>query len=417
MIIDLLIKGLAHEDFFVRSRCLSVAFRRFDLPIDATKAVMRTIDSYGWNDSYEHTFLLNDFPQDTESLVWALEKCVNNDSTLSANAQSWLWRWMSKAPSEHLHDVIEKMDECKVDRLGQQPDIYRFETSFAVAQLRNNLSHLDLEKCLELAESDLQKCAKSKEYPSKKVYRLELIAERLATDAQQLKSDIEQWVSIDPDTETILEQYRCGFGVMLAGYTKYPAVTDKLIKLYEYDWDWWNDEVQNAFKRIGTPAMQQIFNQYPGLDWHARLFLSEVMEDVTPEGYEQQMVDLIDSEPDDDLRVKLGFALATYCTQSAMAKARKIYYEHTEDPEREDIANLLYAIQSARGEDSPEMQRWRIKMEEIYNYRKKAEKKLLPFVQHTNFGKSSSVDKKIGRNDPCPCGSGKKYKKCCLLKG
>ncbi|MDR0668835.1 MAG: SEC-C domain-containing protein [Treponema sp.] len=25
--------------------------------------------------------------------------------------------------------------------------------------------------------------------------------------------------------------------------------------------------------------------------------------------------------------------------------------------------------------------------------------------------------KKIGRNDPCPCGSGKKYKKCCLSKG
>jgi len=24
---------------------------------------------------------------------------------------------------------------------------------------------------------------------------------------------------------------------------------------------------------------------------------------------------------------------------------------------------------------------------------------------------------KVGRNDACPCGSGKKYKKCCLLKG
>ncbi|NCP78894.1 MAG: zinc chelation protein SecC, partial [Desulfuromonadales bacterium] len=22
----------------------------------------------------------------------------------------------------------------------------------------------------------------------------------------------------------------------------------------------------------------------------------------------------------------------------------------------------------------------------------------------------------IGRNEPCPCGSGRKYKKCCLLK-
>jgi len=23
---------------------------------------------------------------------------------------------------------------------------------------------------------------------------------------------------------------------------------------------------------------------------------------------------------------------------------------------------------------------------------------------------------KTGRNEPCPCGSGKKYKKCCLLE-
>jgi len=28
--------------------------------------------------------------------------------------------------------------------------------------------------------------------------------------------------------------------------------------------------------------------------------------------------------------------------------------------------------------------------------------------------KTKSV--KVGRNDPCPCGSGKKYKKCCLGK-
>ena len=27
--------------------------------------------------------------------------------------------------------------------------------------------------------------------------------------------------------------------------------------------------------------------------------------------------------------------------------------------------------------------------------------------------KPKKADKKVGRNDPCPCGSGKKYKKCC----
>jgi uncharacterized protein YecA (UPF0149 family) len=24
------------------------------------------------------------------------------------------------------------------------------------------------------------------------------------------------------------------------------------------------------------------------------------------------------------------------------------------------------------------------------------------------------IGEKVGRNDPCPCGSGRKYKKCCL---
>jgi len=30
---------------------------------------------------------------------------------------------------------------------------------------------------------------------------------------------------------------------------------------------------------------------------------------------------------------------------------------------------------------------------------------------------SKSKKSKIGRNDPCPCGSGKKFKKCCMEKG
>jgi preprotein translocase subunit SecA len=33
-----------------------------------------------------------------------------------------------------------------------------------------------------------------------------------------------------------------------------------------------------------------------------------------------------------------------------------------------------------------------------------------------NFTKQKISFAKVGRNDPCPCGSGKKYKKCCLLK-
>ena len=30
-----------------------------------------------------------------------------------------------------------------------------------------------------------------------------------------------------------------------------------------------------------------------------------------------------------------------------------------------------------------------------------------------NPPKTRITEKKVGRNEPCPCGSGKKYKKCC----
>ena len=30
-----------------------------------------------------------------------------------------------------------------------------------------------------------------------------------------------------------------------------------------------------------------------------------------------------------------------------------------------------------------------------------------------NWPKPTEAEKKVGRNEPCPCGSGKKYKKCC----
>lgn len=38
-------------------------------------------------------------------------------------------------------------------------------------------------------------------------------------------------------------------------------------------------------------------------------------------------------------------------------------------------------------------------------------------VEDKNIEKKSLIEKSpVGRNDPCPCGSGKKYKKCCLNK-
>lgn len=56
----------------------------------------------------------------------------------------------------------------------------------------------------------------------------------------------------------------------------------------------------------------------------------------------------------------------------------------------------------------------------IYERLKKRHVKLKAIYAHCKKKQYSSNQKlelpKVGRNDPCPCGSGKKYKKCCLNK-
>jgi len=50
------------------------------------------------------------------------------------------------------------------------------------------------------------------------------------------------------------------------------------------------------------------------------------------------------------------------------------------------------------------------------NYRKMKQEALKRSLQKSQLFKDPVVQEKIGRNTPCPCGSGKKYKKCCMLK-
>lgn len=74
---------------------------------------------------------------------------------------------------------------------------------------------------------------------------------------------------------------------------------------------------------------------------------------------------------------------------------------------RMDVLRYLFRIQIAREGDAEQMD---------LNEKTRAGRRLL--AMQTNRGEQQAqaqqrVGEKVGRNDPCPCGSGKKYKKCC----
>jgi hypothetical protein len=62
--------------------------------------------------------------------------------------------------------------------------------------------------------------------------------------------------------------------------------------------------------------------------------------------------------------------------------------------------------------------RFGVTFESAWEPNPKMEEVISAYPGHGSFASMSASDErrpKIGRNDPCPCGSGRKFKKCCLL--
>ncbi len=83
---------------------------------------------------------------------------------------------------------------------------------------------------------------------------------------------------------------------------------------------------------------------------------------------------------------------------------------------KKDTVEKLFAIQIAKDRDIREMGRER---KQTFVMSRGPMASPVPGGGVTEDGKGVTIrreGRKVGRNDPCPCGSGKKYKKCCLAK-
>lgn len=100
-------------------------------------------------------------------------------------------------------------------------------------------------------------------------------------------------------------------------------------------------------------------------------------------------------------QLRQGIGLRAYGQVDPLIEYKKIAFDMFEDliqSIQEDTVKFLYHIQINKDNM---IQREQVAKPISTNV--DAEEKKQPVVK----------GKKVGRNDPCPCGSGKKYKKCC----
>jgi len=116
-------------------------------------------------------------------------------------------------------------------------------------------------------------------------------------------------------------------------------------------------------------------------------------------------------------QLKEGIGLRGYGQKDPRIEYQKEAYQmflEMLDRIKRDTVEKLFAVQIAREQEVKEMKAER-KQTFVLSRGEAAQRA----GGETEDGKGVTVrrdGKKVGRNDPCPCGSGKKYKKCCLLR-
>jgi len=238
------------------------------------------------------------------------------------------------------------------------------------------------------------------------------------------------------NSDNVVRSLIQGFAIRLAGEMRLKATVPALIDLLKQDDEWFNEECQRALTKIGGDDMVRLLShEFPNAEWHFRLYGANVLEHSHSELAVAKCLDLFEPEEDETIKIQLGQALMAQFATEAIEPVRQFILHSRLDPEILDLRENLVAASTALGVDFPEREKWISDQQTSREQRKKlfAEKYGLPSQVVDGWNDMDNLDEdysesdevedaiiraspKIGRNDPCPCGSGKKYKKCCLNK-
>ena len=237
--------------------------------------------------------------------------------------------------------------------------------------------------------------------------------------------------------------------VQLAGKARLTSAIPLIVgKLVQDCGDIVNDECAKALALIGNAeVLQAIDAAFPQMSVSCRSHACEALERIHSPLSIQTSLHLLREEQELRIQMSLAYALLCHFAPEGLETARGLLLGQKFDFRTIDLRDLLLDTCELTGERFPEYDAWQCerRSEKAEHDRCIAEAngdstKLLLYALEKLRGKKAadislkspqpkpasrpsaaavtmprlSVPSRVGRNDPCPCGSGKKYKKCCL---
>jgi hypothetical protein len=194
--------------------------------------------------------------------------------------------------------------------------------------------------------------------------------------------------------------------VYMVGLLKLEQFIPTLTQLLDRDDDVLLDEVAVALIRFQSDEVVKQVKPYLLKD-ESIIFAASVVENIKTDLAVEALREAYRHAEEEDSQDLLIEALCHQLSEKALP-------EISQHMEKEyfsgivDIEQAVYSYFAIMGLEHPDLEEWRkVALERELEFRSGSDQgTLLQSVPVRN-------ETKVGRNDPCPCGSSKKYKKCC----
>lgn len=432
-------EAILHPDIEIRDRATSYFAKSFTSDLSIMPLVIKAVETYGRpTDAYRQIGLSSDLPQTEETIAWVIDE-LNAESCDKYENYAY-----------NLSRVL--VDADPVLLLPRKSDI--LEARHFLAELRTTLTDRlgmlswDEATCWQRLEEFCEE-GKDKRYTNEvNLSYANLVVEALARYGQACEAKVREWMAVKVDDYSHHPmKWLEPLVVRLAGQAHLESTIPLIVsKLLEDAGDLLNEECAEALTRIGTPAvLNAIAQAFPTAEQHFRIYATNPLEHIQSDLAVEIALRLLEQEKDEFIQRQLAESLLRQFAQEGIKIARQLLVGRDLNFDSKGLRNCLLETCTLTGERFPEYDEWmaieKAEKEEHWKKIKELEgdpKGLLVFALEKLTGKKATdiskakpplpplsrmalphkpaLKQKVGRNDPCPCRSGKKFKNCCMRK-
>lgn len=430
-------EAILHPDPEIRDRATRYFAKSFSSDPSIMPLVIQAVQTYGKQDAYRLIGLSRDLRQSEDTIAWVINELNDGQSNQYENYAYNLSMVLVEADAA----LLLSREAAILEARHFPPELREPFTE------RLRMLSWDAATCWQRLEEFCEE-GKDKQYTNEvNLGHARQIVEALARYGKEYEEKVRALLSqkVDDSSHNLMNWLE-PLVVRLAGQAHLESAVPLVVAKLHLDADLLSEECAEALTRIGTPAvLHAVAEAFPRAEHRFRLYATGPLEHIHSDLAVEKCLSLLEQEKEPDIRRELAHALLSHFASKGIEAARQLLAGRELDFEDKGLRNYLLESCTLMGERFPEYDEWlaaeKAEQEEHWKRVKELEgdpRGLLLFALEKLTGKKAADvpkakpaippaprltlprkpegQQKVGRNDPCLCGSGKKFKNCCMRK-